>query len=324
VGQLTPDAPTYPHPVPTIDLVVEAHNLLDGTWRVASKTLDENKQEPAVGSIASAEIATDETGPGGPWGEEPALTAYSLATIANFAAADHLGCLATLVDSGGVAGIFGPLVIARACIEASARSWWLLDRNITVRERVGRSFRIRIRSIDETVHLIDELLLGLHPGERDAGRNQLLDDREAQRVRRSALLSQAVARGIPLHYEKGVPNGINVTMPKNDEVVGALLQDAGAALGTALYALLSGVTHATHYALLQYFEQTEIGDRHLAQLEPVLRNESLLSTVTVVLLAFVTSFGRLVDLYGWESRTWDAWVHHVKKKIVEFHSAGTA
>ncbi len=306
--------------MPHVDLVIGLHNLLDGTWRVASKTLEENEQKPVAGSIASTEIGTAEAGPGGPWGDEPALTAYSLAMIANFAAADQLGCLATLIDSEGVAGIFGPLVIARACIEASARSWWLLDPNIGVRERVGRSFRVRIRSIDETTHLINELLLGVGSAEGEVGRQQLLDDLETQRARRIAVLDQAVACGIPVHYEKRAPIGVNVTMPKNDELVGGLLEDAGAVLGAALYALLSGVTHATHYALIQYFEQLETGDPSLAHLEPVLRRESLMNTVTIVLLAFVTSFGRLVDVYGWEPRTWGAWVKHVKEKIIELHT----
>lgn len=71
----------------------------------------------APGSIAETEVTTGEEGPGGPWGSEPALTAFSFVTMANFAAVDHLGCLAVLIAPGGLGGIFGPLVLARAPVE---------------------------------------------------------------------------------------------------------------------------------------------------------------------------------------------------------------
>ena len=306
------------------DLVIGSHNLLDGTWRVASTTLNDNEGTPAQQSRAAAEIATNEAGPSGDWGQEPALTASSFATMANFAAADHLGCLASLITPEQVGGIFGPLVVARSCVEASARAWWLLDPSDSVRERVGKSFRVRLRSVDETTHLIKELLDGSDRKEADPGRQRLLEELESQRLRRLEILEQAVGRGIPVHYEAGELVGINVAMPKNDELVGALLQDAGATLGAAIYVLLSGVTHATPYALLQYFSQVGSDDPLVAHLEPRLSDESLLSTTTVVLLAFIASFGRLVDLYGWDPTSWQAWARHGQRKILEIHRALTA
>lgn len=300
-------------------LVIDLNNLLDGTWRVARTVLDENNIGPMQGSIAAQEIANQEIGASGPWGEEPVLTAYSLATVANFAAADHLGCLTTLISPDGIGGIFGPQVIARSCVEASARSWWLLDPAISVRDRVGRSFRVRLRSVDETKHLLTELIDGASYADDDGRREGLLLELDKQLGRRSEILADAVAKGVPVHRERGEPVGINVPMPKNDELVGALLRNSGATLGAAIYALLSGVSHATPYALLEYFEQVESADPLLANLEPHLRDESVLSMTTVVVLGFLESFGRLVYLYGWNAESWGSWAKHARRKIVEAH-----
>lgn len=307
--------------MPYVELVEGIHYLLDGTWNATKSIREEFDGAPAPGSIAEREVATGEEGPGGPWGSEPALTAFSFVTMANFAAADHLGCLAVLIAPGGLGGIFGPLVLARACIEACARSWWLADPDLGVRERVERSSRVRLRSVDESIRLIKELLAGAplqeKAGVSDGGHERLTKDLSEQLERRAEILDQAVRRGLPVHHDdEGAPSGINVAMPNNGKLVGELLEDSSS-MGSAMYVLLSGITHTTPSALMQYFDRVDSDDAELAHLAPDFSNDSLLGTTVILLSAYFNAFSRLVRLFGWNEERWVDWVNEAKGKLIE-------
>ena len=135
------------------------------------------------------------------------------------------------------------------------------------------------------------------------------------------MLSEAVDRGIPVHHDTdGEPNGINLPMPKNDELVGELVAAAGSTMGAAIYVHQSQITHAVPSALTQYFTKSDILQHpHLQALEPALSDKSLLGTCSVVLLAMLESFRRFVVMYGWDEATWGSWSVHVARRAGELN-----
>ncbi len=84
-----------------------------------------------------------------------------------------------------------------------------------------------------------------------------------------------------------------------------------------MYALLSGVTHSTYSALLQYFTQIEGGDDETAHMEPNFSNDSLLGTTYQVLSGFMTGFERIVELFGWNEERWAQWTCEARSRAID-------
>jgi hypothetical protein len=94
-------------------------------------------------------------------------TAFSQGLVATEAAMDHLHALDLLISSGESA--MAPWTCSRGLLEASATATWLLDAQIDVTERVGRSMAIRYATLMAQRKLANV--------ERDAGLLAAIDRR---------------------------------------------------------------------------------------------------------------------------------------------------
>ena len=103
--------------------------------------------DEAPGSPYALERANNEMGPAGKWGDEPVHTAMSLASLKLTAAKDHILSLHKQLEPPHT--LYGLAVVARASVEASAKAFWLLDPNISVRVRVARSLGEQLYSAQE-------------------------------------------------------------------------------------------------------------------------------------------------------------------------------
>lgn len=84
-----------------------------------------------------------------PWGSQATKSALSLAGVATQATGHFLLSLGQLLRPGEPLSLFGFQVVARSCVEAAARAWWLLDPSINARERVARAMTEQAQSIAE-------------------------------------------------------------------------------------------------------------------------------------------------------------------------------
>ena len=130
-------------------LVYEISNRVD-RWTAQSAWI----WEP--GSSASAEIANTEVRhDGAPWGDRPIRTAYAYAQMATKIAVEMSRCAALLIGAGRPAP--GIEAVTRAALEAGSVAWWLLEENLSARERVCRMQLLRRNSAREYGKSIKEV-----------------------------------------------------------------------------------------------------------------------------------------------------------------------
>lgn len=287
--------------------LADLNNLLDGTAKVAIRTFSESEWAPAPDSQADKERrqGMELVGRRGHvWGPEPALTAHTIAGMSTFAAADHLGGMSELIKPP--MPVFGTFVLARATTEAAARSWWLFDPALDVRERVNRSLRERWANVGSSLRILTEM------GARD-------EDLERAERRRQDVLDQADRLGVPVDRdEHRAPIAVAVGRPASGRVVADLLAVVGFERGAGVYDFLSSIEHASASGLMHFFRIVRDDPEGLVasgapELDPFL----LRDIVHLALLAFILSFDRLVGFYGWTDASWPSWRLHVYRKVLE-------
>lgn len=150
---------SFPAPPPR-DLtwadVLDMKQFLLTTCQDVARLLPAPKWEPTWGSEAARECANTESGPAGPWGEDPVRTMYTGGALY---VDTIMRCLCALADA--LSPETTPYVLeaqGRAAMEAGAVLWWLLEPTIGARRRVTRFWLIRAsgaRYLDTTVKKVD-------------------------------------------------------------------------------------------------------------------------------------------------------------------------
>jgi hypothetical protein len=130
-------------------LVDEVANRVDRWTGYAAWTF-------APGSPASAEVSNPEQRlDGTPWGDRPVRTAYQYAQMATKLAVEHSRCAALLIGAGRPSP--GIEVVIRSSLEAGSVAWWLLQPELTARERVCRMQLLRRNSAREHARSIAQV-----------------------------------------------------------------------------------------------------------------------------------------------------------------------
>jgi hypothetical protein len=125
-------------------VVSENKAALRATRDFGIKYLGTPKWEPAPGSEAARELASNETRHDGtPWGEDPPRTAYAAANLMMTGVLDDLAGPWQMLDDQ--MSVIGPTVVARSAIEIASGAWWLMEPGIGVRRRVCRELANRRR-----------------------------------------------------------------------------------------------------------------------------------------------------------------------------------
>lgn len=180
-------------------------------------------RDPAPDSPADIDLRSFER-------RESVSTIYSQASVIVESAADHLEALDLLVATRELA--VAPWVTARAALEASALVIWLLDSDIDVKERVGRSLALRYEALRSQEKLA-------RAAKEERGLSSV-------RERMDGVEKIAVRLGFkPLKDGKGTRTGIGLPKPSNTELVEKLVGDQ------KLYRILCGVAHADYVTLQQ-------------------------------------------------------------------------
>jgi len=211
------------------------------------------------------------------------VTAYSQGTSLIEVAADHLIALTrTLTEPAqGIA----PWTIARAVLETSALSCWLLDTKITSHLRVGRSLALRYEGFVQQTKFGQALALPIET----ANVNVRIEEVEAT----------AESIGFTrLRNGKGKRTGIGQVMPSVTEIIRDTLNEE------AHYRLFSAMAHAHHWAFSQLsFKkagEADFQENKVLLMEKNLPIEAVLWLCGNVARYFAQPTKCWSELYGWD------------------------
>jgi hypothetical protein len=278
-----PIAPSPDDQVARLALLTEAH-LTHVNQQIGVEIA------PEAGSMGAVEQENAEQGPAGPWGNVPPHTAMSLAKLKVTIASDHIGSLHKLLQPP--LPLFGLMVIARSSVEASSKAFWLLDPNISVRERVARELGEGLDSAQEE----RRALQGLIPDWEDHG---AVADIE----------SEALNLGV-----------VPVRIPSKTELVGAVLRHhmETPERGQGLYRYMSAMAHNTNYAALQHFKEVRpSGDNRSQIVQGHLSLEGVWSAVAGTLAAHTSALGSLLMYLGRDLWAWNRWERKIAMDMNE-------
>ena len=267
--------------------------LVHGHLTHVSDQLGEEVDE-APGSRYALELANSETGPAGKWGDEAVHTAMSLASLKLTAAKDHILSVHKLLVPPH--SLYGLAVMARASVEASAKAFWLLDPNISVRERVGRSLGEQLYSAEEASSALALLI----DNWKDPG---TVDDIKAE------------AKDLGVKWQR--PGNMTT---RAGEVLRQHTERPAKACGAYMY--MCAVAHSTQYATLQHLKPVGgAKDPRDQRVQGVLTLEGVIWTVSATLGAHSSAFERMLDYLGRNNREWHSWKVNIARQLTRASTA---
>jgi hypothetical protein len=237
-------------------------------------------------SRAMAEIAEEARFSSRAW-PEPAHNAHTMTGMLNRAGVDHAASFAHLFSSGPIP-VYAHLVVARAALEAFAWAYWLGDPSIDVEHRIKRSKVWQLADAQQLRRL----------GVPD---QKLRGDRIKARVRGGAPKGWSI-----ICNDKTISVG-GETQPTTKKAISVVLGiDPKAALisrGGPLWDYLSGVVHASQYALIASMEFGAEADE--SELGPLLAatvtgSDSAHFIAASICRAAINACDAQVTLLGWD------------------------
>lgn len=111
---------------------------------------------PAPGSEAAADLANQETGPGGAWGEPPVRDVLDITWMALGLAGEDMRAFGALLALPPRT-CYDCEVLARAALEAASLAFWLTESGIDVRSRVARSMAYRMNGAMRMEEALDNM-----------------------------------------------------------------------------------------------------------------------------------------------------------------------
>lgn len=236
------------------------------------------------GSQAAAHLE-QQAGWTGDWGARPVQEALNGIGLFLAAAEDHLRSMSVLLAN------FGPVVLARAGLEAACKAWWMLEPGLSVGEFICRHKSEQLKSLHEQLQLPPSTI-----------------DEPDLRNRHEAILRTAAAKGITPHIrgrrDRSAPY-IGEAWPWIGELARRVLSET---LGAALYKYFYAVAHAASYSLpwaANLDGAAQVGeDSYLADL--FLSPDLMRQLVTGAGFSYVKAIRRLYQLCGWSGRELEA------------------
>lgn len=268
-------------PPPSVTLEKRVANLIRDALRTYDGVLTRVGSEPSPGSIAFGDIRNKEL--------QPDLTfAYYTAGFQLRAANDHLRSLELLLRHGPT--LYGSQVITRACAEAAARSWWVLDPEIESRVRTGRALTERLYVATQVVKT-----------NRSTGRE--VDPKGLQKLQ-----DAAQRYGLkPLVNRRGTTHAFGEPRPTTTNLIDAILAGRGFNLGAAMFQVYSALAHANAAALLDTYErQRDAASGRVVAYWPKPRLDRTRSDAGLALTCWEHAFSRFAECHGWDDEAWFA------------------
>jgi hypothetical protein len=241
------------------------------------------------GSVSQSERAyRGPIGSGPDWSREVG-TAFMAARLLLIGMADQMLSVARIISDPelGPHGLLGIEVCCRSAIEFGARGWWLMDPDLSARNRVSRYFVDQLYSAGEAEAL--EANMGWPPSRTGSPSTAAL-------LARCQTLGLAIARRNGRYVVDGqIRRG-------STSLVTELVDNTRYGTDSAMvYPLMSATTHGTFYALMRSYRATEETLRG----DPVLWREAdhrlIEAPAGVALACFSCVIDRAVALNGWSS-----------------------
>ena len=201
----------------------------------AVKYVQDFAPEPLLGSIADSEMSdVSNVGTNGPWSRQVVESAYSIANaIFIVATGQYLRSLSFLLCQDDMA-LFGFQTVTRSLVETAARAWWILENDISPRERVIRARTERLDSLVER----DKFL---RAGDSTL---PLVSDSQIEFRAKTALLGVSETqdrKGNFLRFE-------GIIRPSNTTAVTRFLTARGELDAEKWYRYYSGIAHSAIFA----------------------------------------------------------------------------
>lgn len=228
----------------------------------------------------------------GPDFEDSVFACHSNAGILRFSATDHLRQFAKMFAAVPVP-VYAHLCVARACLEASALSYWLSSPEVDPEGRVQKYLLTRLSNANQLE------------------RSPIGSVKQSGKDLRTKVRREGTALGwVVIANEKRVSVG-GLETPATQHLISDVLSDGDEALdtlGKTMWWFLSGVSHGSAYALLQ---SIEIANPVASALEPT--RVSIFTSSTSVTLqgivlgrAYRSLMNRHAKLFGWENTAWSS------------------
>jgi len=187
----------------------------EGFSQVIETLLRSGSQDQSLARTLGAEVASLQL----ETMSDPIEEVIELATLGCLSGLDHARALAVSLKAGGTA--FGIVTLARGCIEAFARSWWILAPS-DPKDLVARALSAQASELSRRLRLNpDEQLIGVSDGKTVLARSR----------------HEQLLRDIVLVTSTGKPIAIDYTSMASE--FGDVFSDNG----RRQYALLSTVAH---------------------------------------------------------------------------------
>lgn len=253
---------------------------------------------PAATEVANTETRKDGT----PWGGRPVRTVYQYALMATKYTVEMARCIAPLVRSERPAP--GIEALTRTSLEAASVCWWLLEENLTARQRVCRMQLLRRNSARELAASI--AAVGASP--TVAGQETV-----------AGIEADCDALGLAPFGQNGnelegeVRLGYTARVKKFTDDLG--YQGA--------YNIYSGVAHAELAGLWRLFEQTASIPADRSPVYDARPNpEATRAAVDGALKAMMGCMERIVLHFGWtvdRSEEVGAFIDHINEVLGRVH-----
>lgn len=275
-------------------LLAELRSVLSGFGTFSHTLRDKTDYLPAPDSAAAREWEQDGSD------ELGVRTTFSLAATLLAAAQSNLEATArVLIEPLPELGVYPS---ARAAMENSARAWWLLEPDISLKERAARGIVERLNSLHESTDLERLLSQGQNAKERK------------QPAREKEVAADAAGQGYSVRYSSRRGYLLD-EVPRPSAT--RLLRDMHGRQGEIAYKILSAAVHGTTYALIQGMEflpSDRGGTGYIAQ--PDNKMGLLAFAVPYTGMTYMEAFGREVQLLGWHEPEWQSFRQYALTKFL--------
>jgi len=224
--------------------------------------------DPMPNSIAAMEMSSADP--------ETVMTAHGNGSLLIEVASDNLSAFSREINEPVLP--FALCANIRSVLEAASISVWLLDKNITINERISRSYAFRCNGLEQKI--------------RWAIATKFPVEIEDSKKRYQEVIRKAEAIGITKVNKSG-KTILKDQMPTTTDMVRNQLHEEAA------YRLLSAMTHAEHWVLLALGYETGAKIPYGRLIRKTLKIESIDYLALVGLNAFQKQIMCKCRLFGW-------------------------
>jgi hypothetical protein len=233
---------------------------------------------------------------------DPVLHVQVRAHHGLIAAIDHLGGVAACIDAQDVA--LATMSLLRPTVVAAGISYWVLEPDIGVRERLRRGWNLELDSVREQLNSIDKNATPEFWQQTTVVRHRYLRWGDAHRFTRQQRKRYGERR-----YWFG--DGQQTSSPPSEiKLAEGVLTSVGAGeVGRQAYRFTSAFVHAQPHAFTSFLPAHTQHDPQVPNVVPLgVSIDDLTTWLLVVVLAVHTSATRCGVYFGWDLDRWNGTV----------------